>query len=61
VSEKSQGSRLVETAGLPSFSASSSLSLIQPHGSPTSVYWLGVSASHCLTQLLAVPLIRQLC
>ena len=45
--ERSQGSRLVETAGLPmeslSSSASSSFSLIQSQGSPASVYWLGVS------------------
>ena len=39
VSERSQGSRLVETVGLPmgsssSMSTSSSLSLIQLHGSP---------------------------
>jgi hypothetical protein len=42
VSERSPGCRLVETAGLPmglhSSSASSSLSLIQPKGSPTLVY-----------------------
>jgi hypothetical protein len=47
VSERSQGSRLVETAGLPmgSFSslASSSFSLIQQQGSLISVHWLGVS------------------
>jgi hypothetical protein len=40
-SERSQVSRLVETAGipmvLPSYLASSSLFLIQPQGSPTSV------------------------
>jgi hypothetical protein len=58
VSERSQGSGLVETAGLPmglpSFSVSSSLSLIQPQGSLTSVQWLGVSI--CLSQLLVEPL-----
>jgi hypothetical protein len=47
VSERSQGSRLVETVGLPmglpSSSASSSLSLTQPQGSLASVHWLGVS------------------
>jgi hypothetical protein len=47
VSERSWGSRLVETAGpptgLPSSSASFSLSLIQPQGSTASVLWLGVN------------------
>ena len=47
VSERSQDSRLVETAGLPmrspSSSASSIFSLIQPQESPTSDYWLGVN------------------
>jgi hypothetical protein len=47
VSERSQGSRLVETAGLPlglpSSSASSSFYLIRPQGSLVSVHWLGVS------------------
>jgi len=57
VSEKSQVSRLVETAaglpvGLPSFSASSSLSIIQPQGSLTSVHWLGINICLCLSQLL---------
>ena len=46
VSERSQGSRLVETAGLPmglpSSSASSSFSLIQSQESPASVHWLGI-------------------
>jgi hypothetical protein len=47
VSEKSQGSRLNETAGpptgSPSSSASSSFSLIQPQGSAASVHWLGAN------------------
>jgi hypothetical protein len=64
MSEKSQGSRLVETDGLPMglpslSSASSSLSLIQPQGSLTTVQWLGVSICICLSQLLVVPLIGQ--
>jgi hypothetical protein len=45
VSERSQESRLIETAGppigSPFSSASSSFSLIQPQGSPASVHWLG--------------------
>ena len=56
VSERSQGSRLVETAGLPmgsSSSASSSLSLIQPQESLASV-GLGICA--CFSQLLVGPL-----
>ena len=54
MSERSRGSRLVETAGLPMgspFSASSSLSLIHPQGSPSLVQWLGVSICTCLSQL----------
>ena len=47
LSERSQGSKLVETAGpsmgSTSSSASFSLFLIQPQGSLTSVQWLGVS------------------
>jgi hypothetical protein len=45
VSERSRGSRSVETSGLPigSPSASSSFFLIQPQGSPTSANWLGVN------------------
>ncbi|CRH49041.1 Uncharacterised protein [Chlamydia trachomatis] len=47
VSERSQGSRSIETAGLPmgslSSSASSSVSLIQPQESTASVHWLGVN------------------
>jgi hypothetical protein len=47
VSESSQVSKLVKTAGLPmrlpSSSAFSSLSLIQPQRSTVSVHWLGVS------------------
>jgi hypothetical protein len=47
VYDKSQGSRLVETAGSPtvssSFSASYSFSLIQPWGSEASVHWSGVN------------------
>jgi hypothetical protein len=47
VSEVSQGSRLVDTAGLPmglpSSSASCSFPLIQQQGFPASVHWLGVS------------------
>jgi hypothetical protein len=47
VSERSQESRLVETAclpmSLPPSSTSSKFSLIQPQGSPASVHWLGIS------------------
>jgi hypothetical protein len=53
MSERSQGSWLVKTAGLPmgppSSLASCSLSLIQPQASPTSV-------PSCLSQLLVGPL-----
>ena len=52
VSERSQGSKLVETAGLPmgspSSTTSSSLSLIQPQGSLASVHQLGISICICL-------------
>jgi hypothetical protein len=65
MSERSQGSRSVETAGLPMrlpfSSASSSLSLIQPQGSPASVHWLGVSICVCLSHLLVEPLRKQPC
>jgi hypothetical protein len=65
VSERSQGSRLIETAGLPmgspSSSASSSLSLIQPQGPWTSDQWLGVSICVCLSQMLVGPLGRPPC
>ena len=47
--------------GLPSFSSSSSFSLIQTQESPTSVHWLGVSIGICLSQLLVGPLRGQLC
>jgi hypothetical protein len=47
VFERSKGSRLIETAGpptgLPSSSASSSLSPIQSQGSAASVYWLSAN------------------
>jgi hypothetical protein len=50
VSERSQGFRLIETAGLttgsPSSSASSRLSLIQQQGSAASVHW--VDANICI-------------
>ena len=53
VSERSLGSRLVETVdlpmGSPSSSTSSSLSLFQPQ---TSVHWLGISICVHLGQLL---------
>jgi hypothetical protein len=57
VSDISQGSRLVESAGLPLgspySSASSSLSLIQPQGSLTSVHWLECNKNLCLSQSAA--------
>jgi hypothetical protein len=60
VSERSQESRLVETAGLPvgspSSSVSSSLFLIQPQESPAPVHWLGISIYICLSQLPVGPL-----
>ena len=64
-SERCQGFRLVETAGLPmgfaSSSASSSRSLCQPQGSLTLVHWLGVSICICLDQLLVGLLRGQPC
>jgi hypothetical protein len=51
VSERSQGPQLVETAGLPMgwpSWASTSLSLVQTKGSPTSVQWLDLSICTCL-------------
>ena len=52
VSKGTWKSRLVETddcpMGLPSSSTTSSLSLIQPQGSLTSVHWLGLSMCICL-------------
>jgi hypothetical protein len=60
LSERSHRSRLVETAGLPMWSSSSSassrLSLIQPQGSQASVHWLGLSLCPCLSYLLVGPL-----
>jgi hypothetical protein len=65
VSERSQSSRLIGTAGLPmgspSSSASSSLSLIQLQGSLTSFHWLGISICIYLSQLLVEPLRGQPC
>jgi hypothetical protein len=59
VFERSQGSRLVETAALPmgssSSSASSSFPLIRSQGSLASVHWLAVSICICLSQLLVGP------
>jgi hypothetical protein len=56
VFERPQWFRLIETAGpptgSPSSSASSSFSLIQPQGSAASVRWLGVNISLWLFQLL---------
>ena len=56
VFERSRGSRLIETAGpptgLPSSSASFSLSLIQQQGSTASVHWLGGTIYIWLFQLL---------
>ena len=50
------GSRLIETAclptGLPSSSTSSSFSVIQPQGTPSSVHCLGANICICLFQLL---------
>ena len=49
MSERSQGSRLVKTAGPPtgllSFSASSSFYLIQQQWSPASVHWLSINTA----------------
>jgi hypothetical protein len=64
VSERSWGSRLGETTGLPIGSTSSlpsSISLIQPQESPTSVHWLSVSICICLSQLHIGPLRGQPC
>ena len=59
VSERSWGSKSVETAslpmGLPSSSASSSFFPIQPQGSLASVHWLGVNICIWLSQLLVGP------
>jgi hypothetical protein len=62
VSERSQGSGIVETAGLPMelpSSSSSSLSLIQPQGSPTSAQWLAIGICICFSLLLVGPLEEQ--
>jgi hypothetical protein len=63
ISVRSQGSRLVETValtlGLPSCSASSSFSLIQPKGSLASVHWLGVSI--CISLFCLLGLSEQPC
>jgi hypothetical protein len=52
VFERSQGSRLIEIAGSPigspSSSASFSLSQIQQQGSAVSVHWLGANICLCL-------------
>ena len=54
---------MVETAdlpeGLPSSSASPSLSLIQ--GLPAFLHWLGLSIGFCLSQLFVGPLRGQPC
>jgi hypothetical protein len=56
VSERSQGSRLIKTAGfpteLPSSSTSSSFPIIQPQGLAASIHWLGVNICIRLFQLL---------
>jgi hypothetical protein len=56
VSERSQGSRLIETAGpltgSPSSSASSSFPLIQQQGLAASVHWLPANICTWLFQLL---------
>jgi hypothetical protein len=51
VSERSRGSRLVETAGSPSSLASFSFSLIQPQRSAASVHWFDVTLFIWLFQL----------
>ena len=65
MSDKSQGSRSVETVGLPmgppSSSASSSFSPIQPQGSLVSVHWLGINICVSLSQLLVGHLRGQPC
>ena len=60
LSKISQGSSLVETAGLSmglfsSSSASSSLSLVQPQRTLTLVLWLGRNIWVCFSQLLVGP------
>jgi hypothetical protein len=56
VPERFRVSRIVDTAGLPigspSSSVSSSLSLIQPQGFLTSVHWLSIIFYIFLSQLL---------
>jgi hypothetical protein len=56
VSERSQGSRLIEIDGPPTgspfSSASSNFSPIQPQKSAASVQWLGVNMCIRFTQLL---------
>ena len=65
MSERSQGSALVETAGLPigspTSSVSFSLSLNHSQGSPMSVLSLGVSNCMYLSQLPVGPLGGQSC
>ena len=65
VSERSQGSTLVKTAGLPIgspfSSSSSSFSRIPPHGSLASVHWLGASICIWLFYLIVGPLRGQSC
>jgi hypothetical protein len=65
VSERCQGSRLVETSGLPkglhSSSASSIISLIQTQGPPASLNWLNVSICLCLSHLFVGPLREHPC
>jgi hypothetical protein len=59
VSERSQGSRLVEIAGLP-MGSSHEVALLH-EGSLASVHWLGVSICFCLSQLLVRPFRGQPC
>jgi hypothetical protein len=64
VSKRSQGSGLVESAGLPIgslSSASSSLSLFHPQESLTSDHWFSISICICLSELLVGPLGEQPC
>jgi hypothetical protein len=60
VSERSQGSRSVEIAGLPMgsplSSVSYSLSPVQPHGSLSSVHCFGVNICMSLSQVFLGPL-----
>ena len=55
VSERSHGSKLVDTAGvligLPCSSSSSRFSLVQPQTSSASVHWLGINISIWLSCL----------